>query len=159
MSGNCKACWGVSLALVAALGFGAYKFMVVGNVEAYADGRTSVLLLPDERNKVLSEMRGLLEAAQTITEAAVKNDMETVQTTARSVGMAAARAESPALIGKLPLEFKKLGMSTHQAMDDLADFAEVAEPIEVLGMLGEAMLKCTACHASYRIGLIGEAGD
>jgi hypothetical protein len=160
MNKSCKLCWAVSLLLVVALGVGGYKFMVVGNVKAYADGRSSVLLLPNERNKVLGEMRGLLEGVQAITAAAVAGDMETVAQTASSLGMAAAEAESPAMIGKLPLEFKKLGFATHQAFDDLADFASSgAEPMEVLGVLSDVMLNCTACHAGYRIGLIGEKGE
>ena len=152
MGKSCKFCWGLSAVLIAGLAYGAYKFIVVGSVETGVDGRSVVLLSPDERLKVLGEMRGLLEAVQTITSALVDGDMKTVETTARSVGMAAAEGESPAMMAKLPLEFKRLGMSTHKAFDDLADLAAGgAVPMAVLGNLSTLMLNCTSCHQGYQL--------
>ncbi len=157
MKSTCKFCWLISLVLAVALGLGVYKVVVVGSVAPYADGRVSVLLLPNERNKVLAEMRGLLESVQAVTEAAVAGDMAAIETTARAVGMAAAEAESPAMMSKLPLEFKTLGLATHKAFDDLADLAAGgAEPMAVIANLSQVMLNCTACHQGYRLGVVGE---
>ena len=126
--------------------------IIKGNTEPYEDGRTAILLSKDERNRVLGEMRGLLEASKGIVQAAVAGDMETVAAEARAVGMVAAEGESPALMAKLPAEFMALGFSAHRAMDDLADLAGTTDdPLVVLGALGEAMEVCTGCHAGYRL--------
>ena len=47
----------VLLLVIAAM---AYKFIVVGSVEAAADGRTAIVLEPAERAFVLREMRGFV---------------------------------------------------------------------------------------------------
>ena len=152
----CKAGWGVSAVLAATLAFGGYKVFIGGNTVPYADGRTVVLLSSDERNRVLGEMRTLLEGAKGIVQAAVKGDMAAVAVEARAIGMAAAEGESAALMAKLPGEFLTLGMSAHKAMDDLADLALATDdPMQVLGALGEAMEVCTSCHAGYRLGVEG----
>lgn len=152
----CKAGWGLSAILAGVIVVGGYKIFVGGNTMPYADGRTVVLLSADERNRVLGEMRALLEGAKGIVQASVAGDMATVAAEARAVGMAAAKGESPALMAKLPGEFLTMGMSAHKAMDDLADLAEQgAEPMAVLGALGQAMEVCTGCHAGYRLGVEG----
>ena len=152
----CKAGWGLSAILAGVIAVGGYRIFVGGNTVPYADGRTVVLLNSDERNRVLGEMRALLEGAKGIVQASAAGDMATVAAEARAVGMAAAEAESPAMMAKLPGDFLTLGMSAHQAMDDLADMAEGgAEPMEVLKALGEAMDVCTGCHAGYRLGVEG----
>ncbi len=148
--------WLISLVLAVALGWMSYNFIIVGQTEPHADGRTVVLLAPDERNKVLGEMRGLLETVQGITLAATEGDMAQVRALATAAGMAAAEGESAALVGKLPLEFKTLGLRTHRAFDALAARAgDSADPLEVLGEMGKLMGNCTSCHAGYRLGVEG----
>jgi len=156
MKHRCWMCWTISVVLAAGLLGMGFVFVVKGNVEPHADGRTAVLLLPDERNLVLAEMRGLLETVQTVLQAAVAGDMQAVSTAATAAGMAAAEAESAALLGKLPLEFMTLGMGTHKAFDALAATAQGTEdPLVVLGELGVIMDRCTGCHAGYRLGIEG----
>lgn len=158
MKTGCIAGWGLSAVLAAALGTGAYVVVMGGNTVPYADGRTVVLLSGDERNRVLGEMRGLLEGVKGIVQAAVVGDMPAVAQEARAVGMAAAKGASAALMAKLPGEFLTLGMSAHKAMDDLADLAGTTDdPLVVLGALGAAMEVCTSCHGGYRLGVEGEA--
>ncbi|PCJ07418.1 MAG: hypothetical protein COB16_10975 [Rhodobacteraceae bacterium] len=94
MKRGCVLCRVVSLVLALTLAGLGYTFVVKGNVEPHADGRTVVLLSADERNMVLGEMRGLLEAVQAVVQAAVEGDMEAVSAAAREVGMAAAEGES-----------------------------------------------------------------
>lgn len=157
MKRGCVLCRVVSLILALTLAAVGYTFVVKGNVEPHADGRTVVLLSADERNMVLGEMRGLLEAVQGVVQAAAAGDMDAVSATARAVGMAAAEGESAAMIGKIPLDFMTLGMGTHKAFDALADTAEnTDDPLVVLGQLGEMMDRCTGCHAGYRFGIEGE---
>lgn len=129
-------------------------FFVRGNVTKGDDGRTSILLTANERDFVLAEMRGLLEAVETITFELSEGNMEGVAASARSVGMGSAGGEPITLIAKLPLEFKKLGMGTHKAFDDLATEAEgIGDSSVVLGELSGILTNCTSCHAGYRIDI------
>ncbi len=124
---------------------------VVGRTEPSTDGRRVVLLTPAERDLVLGEMRGLLQAVQGIVDGLARDDRAQVARAARSAGMASAADPSPALVGKLPLEFKRLGMSVHQGMDDLALAAEQGEPTSaLLERLAGQLSTCAACHASWR---------
>lgn len=148
--------WLVSLILTLILLAGAYLFLVKGSVTAGADGRSAVQLDQAERAKVLGEMRGMLEAVQTVTESLAKNDIAAIEPTARAVGMAATAGESPAMMAKLPLEFKTLGFATHKAWDGIADLARIgATPGEITTALGEILLNCTTCHASYQFAIDG----
>ncbi|MEP2531876.1 hypothetical protein [Shimia sp.] len=154
-----KAGWAVAGVLAAALGLSGYVFVVGGNTVPYEDGRTVILLTKDERNLVLGEMRGLLEAVQGITQAAVAGDMDEVAAQASAVGMAAADGESPALMAKLPLDFMTLGLGAHRSMDALAELAGTTDdPLVILGAMGDAMDACTGCHAGYRLGVEGIDG-
>jgi cytochrome c556 len=127
-------------------------FFVHGNTRSSADGRTAVVLAPLERDLILGEMRGLLGAVQGIMEGLEKNDNVRVAQAARAVGMASAVDVNPALMAKLPVEFKSLGMSVHHDMDDLAAAAEAGKTSqELLGSLGQTLSKCVACHASWQL--------
>ncbi len=152
MKKSCKFCWALSVLLfVTVLGMG-YVFLLRGNVTASNDDRTAVVLTPGERDMILGEMRDFLEAVQTITGALAEDDMATVIETARAHGMAATGGVPTTLMGKLPLELKTLGFDTHKLFDGLADTAQkTKDPKAVLSGLGDLMLNCTACHASYKI--------
>lgn len=154
MRTNCKLCW----AFAAVLTFGiigvASWFFVRGVVTESEDGRTAIHLTASERDFVLAEMRGLLEAVETITLELSVSNMEGVAEAARAVGMGSAGGEPMTLIAKLPLEFKTLGMSTHRAFDDLALEAEdMGDSAIVLGQLSAILTNCTSCHTGYRFDL------
>ncbi|OAF16621.1 hypothetical protein AYJ54_37680 [Bradyrhizobium centrolobii] len=51
---------------------------VRGQTQVARDGRTAVLLVPDERDLVLSEMRGVLASVHGIVEAVSAGDMKAV---------------------------------------------------------------------------------
>lgn len=154
---GCALGWGLSAVLAAAFGITGYTVLVGGQVEPHVDGRTAVLLKPDERNRALTEMRALLEAVQTITAAAVEDDMATVTEAASAVGMSAAKGENPQLLAKLPGPFLKLGMDTHRAFDDLAELAgQTDDGRVVLRQMGDVMLNCVSCHDGYRLGIEGQ---
>src|SRR5512146_2775589 len=101
---------------VAAFGW----FFVRGSTTAGTGGRTAVVLQPAERDLVLAEMRGLLVATHGILEGINRSDMKQVAEAARSGGVKAAADVNPALMAKLPLSFKQLGMGVHHSMDDIA---------------------------------------
>jgi cytochrome c556 len=70
---------------------------------------------------------------------------------ARSAGMHMAADVNPALMAKLPLPFKQMGMSIHKDMDALADAVIQKEtPQQILQRLSNMTARCTACHDMYR---------
>ncbi len=147
MNTNSKPFTKITTAFALALSIG-------GASQAIADQRTPILVSAAEQDALLGEMRSFLEAVQTITEALAENDMATVAETAKTMGMRAAKGVPAPLMKKLPMDFRKMGMVTHIAFDELAQSVEVADnPLEVVAELGDLMLNCTACHATYRFGI------
>ncbi|WP_300178373.1 hypothetical protein [Bradyrhizobium sp.] len=65
----------------------------------------------------LTEMRGLLETVQVVVDRLRAGDMKQVAQAARASDLAAADA-SPALMARLPLEFKQLGLSVRKRFDE-----------------------------------------
>ncbi len=127
-------------------------FFIRGNTTAGADGRTAVVLQAGERDLILSEMRGLLASTQGILEGANQGDMQRIIKAASSAGMASAADVNPALMAKLPIEFKQLGLSVHRDMDEIAKAAEGGKPVpELLKMSSNVLTKCVGCHAAWQI--------
>lgn len=127
-------------------------FFVKGNTTAGTDGRTAVVLAAPERSLILGEMRGLLTASQQIVQGIQQGDMKQVAKSARAVGMASAVDVNPALMAKLPVAFKSLGMNVHHDMDDLAQAADNGKSSsELLGMLANTMSKCVGCHSAWQL--------
>ena len=84
--------------------------------------------------------------------------MKRVAHAAHDGGMAAAADVNPALMAKLPLEFKELGFGLHRRFDDLAKAAESgASREQVLTGLSTQLSTCVGCHASYRIEAVAAA--
>ncbi len=95
-----------------------------------------------------------LEAVQQIVKGANENDMKLVAEAARKVGKAAQEAVPGTLMGKLPIEFKKLGFDTHTKFDQLAmDAEDLEDSSHVLTQLSTLMQNCVACHAGYRLDI------
>ena len=127
-------------------------FFIRGNTTAGTDGRTAVVLQPGERDFVMKEMRGLLAATQEIIEGANQGDTQRIVKAARGAGMAGAADVNPALMVKLPVEFKKLAMGMHGDMDEIAKAGEAGKPVpELLKMTSNALAKCVGCHATWQI--------
>ncbi|HTN92951.1 MAG TPA: hypothetical protein VMJ33_00055 [Gallionella sp.] len=127
-------------------------FFARGNPAAVNDDRTVISLHPEERELVLSEMRGLLAATQGILEGANQNDMPRVIAAARAAGMVGTADINMALMAKLPLEFKAMGMEIHHDMDSIAKAAEDGKSsAELLKMTSGTLSKCVACHAVWQI--------
>jgi hypothetical protein len=150
----CKVCWGVVAVLVLVIVGGAYKFMIQGVTEQSSDGRMAIKLNENEKNLVLEEMRAFLTSTQQIVASINNKDIKQVGKSARAVGRAAQDAVPGTLMGKLPMEFKKLGVDTHNKFDVMAMDAEQLEDSgHSMNQLAELLQNCVACHASYRIEL------
>jgi hypothetical protein len=130
-------------------------FFIRGSTTAGTDGRTAVVLQIGERDLILSEMRGLLSATQGIIEGVNQGDMQRVIKASSAAGMIVAADASPALMAKLPLELKTLGMSVHRDMDAIAKAAESKTPApEILKMLSNTLTKCVACHSAWQLKVV-----
>ncbi len=146
---------GIAVGLwIVTIGIGGW-FFVQGVTTQGTDGRTHIMLASAERDLILSEMRLLLKAVHGVVtglagqdQAADRTQMEQV---ARSAGMHMAEDVNPALMAKLPLPFKQMGMSIHKDMDALADaIANKETSQQILQRLSSMTARCTACHDVYR---------
>lgn len=133
---------------IAAAGF----LFLRGHTEKGDDGRTAVILDPAERDFVLAEMRGLLTSAQGVMQGLSDQDLGAVEQAARASGMAVSHTVPPALILKLPIEFKQAGFAMHGGFDQIAMAARDQETPEMIQARLAALLnECVACHQLYRL--------
>ena len=130
-------------------------FFVQGWTTKSTDGRTEIVLAPAERDLILGEMRMLLKAVHGVVTGLAGQDQEAnraqMEQAARSAGMHMAEDVNPALMAKLPLPFKQMGMSIHKDMDALADaIVQKETPQQILQRLSSMTARCTGCHEMYR---------
>jgi mono/diheme cytochrome c family protein len=149
---NCSLPWAIAgLFIVLCLGL-LYKFLIQGSTVTASDKRTAIVLEAGERDLVLAEMRAFLVSVQQITLGVAAHDPAAIARAARASGMGAAGAVPASLMGKLPLEFKTLGLSTHEAFDQLAlNVEDLQDPTQALEQLATLLGNCVACHAAYSI--------
>ena len=150
-------CW-ITLGLwIVTIGLAGW-FFVQGWTTQGTDGRMQVVLAPAERDLILGEMRMLLKAVHSVVTGLASQDQEVnraqMEQAARSAGMHMAEDVNPALMAKLPLPFKQMGMSIHQDMDALADaIVQKETPQQILQRLSSMTARCTACHDLYRFSV------
>ncbi len=119
-----------------------------------ADGRTEIVLAPSERDHVLAEMRQLLKAVHAVVAAAgdPAQGWQEAEQAARAAGMKMAADTDPAIMMKLPVAFKQMGLSIHQDMDALAEaIVQKESPERMLQRLSSMTARCTACHDLFRL--------
>lgn len=136
------ALWAVTVTVVALM-------VVRGQTETAADGRTAVVLSAAERDHILGEMRGMLGTVQAIISAMADDNMKEVARVAAQSGLAQMQQENPALILKMPLDFKQLGKATHQGFDEIALIAPQGREA-LLKRLDQQLSLCLACHENYK---------
>jgi hypothetical protein len=126
---------------------------------AVADQRSPIALSEAEIAFVRREMRGLLESLRDILDASANADRAGVVAAARRAGLNGPEAEHipSSLAPKLPPEFRKLGLATHRAFDQIALDVERSGAIDSLPKaLAEAMGNCVACHSTWRVATEGQ---
>ncbi len=145
----------ISLVLwVVTLASGGWLF-VKGWTAKGTDGRTEILLAFAERDQILAEMRQLLKGVDAVVRglSEPQPDRKVMEEAARAVGMKMAADTSPAIMVKLPLPFKQMGMSIHKDMDALADaIVQQETPQQILQRVSSMTARCTTCHDLYRFG-------
>jgi hypothetical protein len=145
----CMAVFVLRVITLAVLGW----LFIKGLTAEGSDGRTEILLATAERDQILAEMRQLLKAVDGVVRelGEPKPDLKLMEAAAREVGMHMAADTEPAIMAKLPLPFKQMGMSIHKDMDALADAITQHEtPQQLLKRLSSMTARCTACHDMYR---------
>ncbi len=138
--------WMVTVGVIVAL-------FVQGHTRPGTDGRTEIVLAPAERDLILTEMRQLLKAVHGVVTVLGSPDqnLKAAEGAARAAGMGMAADVNPAIMLKLPLAFKQMGMSIHKDMDHLADgIAQGESSVQILNRLSSMTARCTTCHDMYR---------
>lgn len=144
-----KTAMGLMILWVITISYVGYKFKY-GDTEK-VDNRVEITLSIAEKDAVLEEMRLLLAGLQGIISGLSNSDFKKVEVSARKNGMVMAQDVNPALILKLPVEFKSVGMGVHKAFDDLADNIDGKGSKDILRELDLIMGSCVACHATYKL--------
>jgi hypothetical protein len=147
----CRIALGLWIVTIAVVGW----FFVQGWTAEGTDGRTEIVLASAERDLILGEMRMLLKAVHGVVTGLAGQDQGAdraqIEQAAHSAGMGMAEDVNPALMAKLPLPFKQMGMSIHKDMDALADaIVQKETPQQILQRLSSMTARCTACHDMYR---------
>ena len=137
---------------------GAGWFFVKGWTVKGTDGRMEISLAPSERDLILGEMRQLLKAVHGVVTGVAGQDQaadrQQIEQAARAAGMGMAVDVNPAIMAKLPLSFRQMGMSIHRDMDALADAVANKETSQqILQRLSNMTARCTTCHDMYRFGV------
>ncbi len=150
-------CWIILGLWIVTIGVAGW-FFVQGWTAQGTDGRTQIVLAPAERDLILGEMRLLLKAVHGVVTGLAGQGQEVNRTqmeqAARSAGMHMAEDVNPALMAKLPLPFKQMGMSIHHDMDALADAIVNKETSpQILQRLSNMTARCTTCHDVYRFSV------
>ena len=133
----------------ASVGFVVYKIQYGNAVKV--DKRIEISLLPEERELILGEMRSLLVGVKGIIQGLSTDDFERVKESAIGNGMGMAQDINPALIAKLPMSFKAMGMGVHKSFDELAAKIPGATSKEILKEVDAIMSSCVACHSAFKI--------
>jgi len=126
--------------------------MAIASAEAkQADSREVIWLNAEEKSALLAEMRNFLIASQAILEASLADDMETVETVARSVGIKALKGTPKAILKKLPAGFIEIGPKAHLGFESIADEASgMGEREVIMNTLATLQKNCITCHATYQ---------
>lgn len=123
-----------------------------GSGQPSGDPRQRLVLPSLARDKVLAEMRHMLESVHGILRGVAANDLVAVEGAARAAGTTMAVEMDPAMMQQLLPAFRELGLQTHRAFDDLADRIKAGGTRDdAIRGLAAVTGNCVACHAVYRL--------
>ena len=116
------------------------------------DSRRTIVTRPNERTRILANMRMYLVGLQAMTEALARDDMQAASAAARKMGSVNLHDIKLMFPNKASVEFHGLAFEVHRDFDGIAKDAEVRkDPKLMLTQLGTVMKKCTHCHETYRL--------
>ncbi len=130
------------------------KFFILGSTHHSKDGRKYVELSASEKSFILLEMRGLLTSLNGVLVGLDANDKKKMIESARSAGTSGhnnVESGHEAIMLKLPMDFKKMGMGLHKDFDSLAETIEAdGSEKDIIKKLAIISGQCVQCHAGYR---------
>jgi hypothetical protein len=137
--------------MLAALGIG-LGLAAPGRGQPPGDSRQRLTLPAPARDKVLAEVRHMLESVNGVLRGVAANDLAAAEKAARAAGTVMAVEMDPAMMRALLPAFRELGLQTHRAFDELADRLKAGGTREdaIRGLAGVTG-NCVACHALYRL--------
>jgi mono/diheme cytochrome c family protein len=123
-----------------------------GSGQPPGDARQRLRLPPPARDKVLAEMRHMLESVNAVLHAVVASDLVAAEKAARASGTAMAVEMDPEVMRRLLPPFRQLGLQAHRAFDDLADrIKNGGTRDDAIRGLALVTGNCVACHAMYQL--------
>ncbi|MBW8294490.1 hypothetical protein [Sphingopyxis sp.] len=114
------------------------------------DGRTAVEFTGAERQHIRGEMLGFLNGSQSILDASLTADRQTIKTVASGLAKGKASPLGQAVKQKSPPEFTQLSQGLRQSFGAIALTADTASMAEIQGKLNSGMQKCAACHSGFK---------
>jgi len=132
-----------------------YKFFYAGEKVILAkDGRSEIKMSEENREFVMSEMRGFLESIQQINDGIAKNNPEIITKVGQQSGTCKVDAVPQGLIKSLPYEFKQIGFQTHELFDIISKMAKKNyDRQQTQEQLNQLLNNCVACHKTYKISV------
>ena len=125
--------------------------------QMFAADRIQLSVSLAERKFVLKEMRMMLESLQGIMMALEANDMNALAEAAGSSGNVMLRTLPPALMAKVPKEFRTMAKDSHIIFSQIETAAKSGENHnKIIALLSEQLGVCTACHDTYRFERPGD---
>ena len=116
------------------------------------DRRQRIVVPPAARERVLAEMRAMLESVNGVLRGLATGDLAAGEKAARASGLATAADVEPEVKRALPPQFLSLGMQTHRGFDRVAEELRAGAAREaIVASLAEVTSLCVACHAAYRL--------
>lgn len=112
--------------------------------------RTPVVLRPNEKTELLSDMREYLKGVQSIISALVKEDMDTVSAVAESLGIINVIDRPLMFPNASGTRFRDLATLVHINFEEMAmDARTQRNPKATLERLAPLMKRCVNCHENY----------
>jgi hypothetical protein len=107
---------------------------------------------PNERSRILTNMRKYLIGLQAMTEALAHDDMQSAAAAARSMGSINLYDVRLMFPNVAAIEFRDLAFEVHRDFDVVAKDAESKQdPKLMLSQLAAIMKKCAHCHDTYKL--------
>lgn len=132
-----------------------YKFFYEGEKVVLAkDGRSEIKMTGENREFVMTEMRGFLESVQKINEGIAKNNPEIITKVGQQSGTCKVDVVPQGLVRSLPYEFKQMGFQTHELFDAISKIAKKNyDRQQTQEKLNQLLNNCVACHKTYKISV------
>jgi hypothetical protein len=118
------------------------------------DTREAAVRTPAERAFILGQMRLFLGSVQAIAADLAEGDMKAVTTEAAARGRRGTPLSEipPGLKAKETPAWGAMMGGVRKGFDGMAEAAgSGATAVEVMGLMGETMRNCVACHQTYRL--------